>query len=124
MNIVTNFFKTQITDDGPTQQLIEEISHHTTEILRLKTQILELGGTNYDEKISLLSSTYPDNIKNEHSEVEKKEKEDTPAEGKNEKTETETEKVTEKNIETDKLYFSQLITNGSNKKLDDEYTEF
>ena len=122
LNKVTDFFKTQITDDGPTQQLIEEISRHTTEILRLKTKILELGGTNYEEKISLLSPSYPDNIKKEDTEVETEtvtKTEEKPAEN-----ETVQEKEPEKPSEKDTQYFSQLRTGGSDVRLDDEYTEF
>ena len=120
LNIVTNFFKTQITDDGPTQQLIKEISHHTTEILRLKTQILELGGSNYKENLSLLSSSYPDNLKKEDSEEEEKKEEKTKTVEKPEEKEKEPEKPADKDMQ----YFSQLRSGGSDIRLDDEYTEF
>ena len=120
LNIVTNFFKTQITDDGPTQQLIKEISHHTTEILRLKTQILELGGSNYKENLSLLSSSYPDNLKKEDSEEEEKKEEKTKTVEKPEEKKKEPEKPADKDMQ----YFSQLRSGGSDIRLDDEYTEF
>ncbi|MBQ3655734.1 MAG: methyl-accepting chemotaxis protein [Bacteroidales bacterium] len=119
LNTVTNFFKTQITEDSKTQKLIEEISSHTTEILRLKTKILELGGINYEEKISLLSPSYPDNTKLETKDEDTK---NTVTEEKLVETDKKTE--LEKNVEKELQYFSQLRTGGSDIRLDDEYTEF